>query len=635
MAKGARDVYFDTVKALERRAAALEHIALYARSPAKLEAVLSEILESAMELVGADAGTVYLANPATGQFDFAAARWASLSAAESADREKSLKAAPVKLNEGIVGQVFQNREPVTVPDVTKSAVFRKDVADVAHYEIRNLLAVPLQLDETPLGVLELFNKTPKGVFASSDLELAVSLAHLTALVIDLHRQRAAAKALPTPATKPVEPETPKTNPAAAAELQEARRAVRDAQAQLAETRKLLDAALQVQEQNTRRVKDLGDENERLKAMADAATPPQQMTRLLKSVEPFAFTLSLDRVLKNFMELSARLVNAQAVQVFLWDARAERLSLAASTAAAAGKGVSLAFKKGEGVAGAVAESLEILRVTDVTKEDRFSKSIDEAPGILTRSLLVAPLAAQGRLLGVIELINKKNGGSFLEEDVVGLGGLALMGSAALEKTLLHRELVDAHRSVLGIVADLIETRTALDQGRHERIRALSQALAENLGFREAELRDLDWAALLFNIGLATLPADLTTKKSDLTPAEREALSKVSRVSAAVLNPVPALAEAARLVKHVTERWDGLGDPDRLSAGGIPYGSRVLAVVDAFDALTTGAGGRKTLPPDVALKELESGAGKLFDPACVESFARLYKSGRFKAALNRPK
>ncbi|HNG44511.1 MAG TPA: HD domain-containing phosphohydrolase, partial [Elusimicrobiota bacterium] len=118
-------------------------------------------------------------------------------------------------------------------------------------------------------------------------------------------------------------------------------------------------------------------------------------------------------------------------------------------------------------------------------------------------------------------------------------------------------------------------------------------------------------------------------------EREALSKVSRVSAAVLNPVPALAEAARLVKHVTERWDGLGDPDRLSAGGIPYGSRVLAVVDAFDALTTGAGGRKTLPPDVALKELESGAGKLFDPACVESFARLYKSGRFKAALNRPK
>ena len=133
MAKGARDVYFDTVKALERRAAALEHIALYARSPAKLEAVLSEILESAMELVGADAGTVYLANPATGQFDFAAARWASLSAAESADREKSLKAAPVKLNEGIVGQVFQNREPVTVPDVTKSAVFRKDVADVAHW----------------------------------------------------------------------------------------------------------------------------------------------------------------------------------------------------------------------------------------------------------------------------------------------------------------------------------------------------------------------------------------------------------------------------------------------------------------------------------------------------------------------
>ena len=86
-------------------------------------------------------------------------------------------------------------------------------------------------------------------------------------------------------------------------------------------------------------------------MAEAATPAQQMTRLLRSVEPIAFTLSVDQILKNFAELVGRLVNAQATQIFLWDERAEQFTLAHSTVSSSlNKGLVVAFKKGEGLAG---------------------------------------------------------------------------------------------------------------------------------------------------------------------------------------------------------------------------------------------------------------------------------------------
>jgi len=619
VASGARDIYFDSVKALERRVVSLQQILWYARSSAKVDSILLEILGKVMDWVGADAGALFLANPGTGMFELAAAHWASFSAGESVERRKALQAVPVKLNEGIVGQVYQACEPVSLPDVSKSAVFRTDAADAAQYEIRNLLAVPLALEEGPIGVLELFNKQPKGVFSSADMELALGLAGQIALVVDIHRQRAQAGKAVSEKPEPVRDAAKSAAPPGAqiaGDLQDARRSTRDAQAQAEETRKLLASALQVQDKNAQILRDLTEENERLKPLAEAATPPQRMVRLLKSVEPFAFTLSLEKALKSFLELSARLLDGQAAQVFLWDPGVERLALAASTSPA-GKGLALAFKKGEGAAGAAAQSQETVRVDDAAKDNRFSKTIDESPGTLTRTLVAAPLTVDGRLLGVLEVLNKKEGGVFTEADATGLEGLALLGAAAIDKTLEHRRLLETHRSALGLVADFIETHDAGGGGRHDRLRQLALLLGAALGLKEKELRDTEWGALLFGIGWVALSS-----------TEREALNDVPCLSAEVLGPLPALAEAACVVRHTHERWDGQGRPDRLSGAGIPYGSRILAVVEAFDALTTGFGGGKTFPPDVALKELETGAGKFFDPACVDAFVRLHRAGRLK-------
>jgi HD-GYP domain-containing protein (c-di-GMP phosphodiesterase class II) len=402
-------------------------------------------------------------------------------------------------------------------------------------------------------------------------------------------------------------------------------------AQLQETRRLLETAIQAREQSLRQNQTLTEDLQRAKSLAEGATPAHQMTRLLRSVEPIAFSLSVETVTKNFAELALRLVNAQAIQVFLWDERGERFSLGHSTASSGlAKGIPLSFKKGEGLAGFAADRMELVHVEDVTREDRFSKSIDEVPGILTRTVLAGPLVANGRLVGVIEAINRKDGQSLTGEDGVGLAGLALLGAAALEKALIHRDLAESSRAVLGAVADLIETRGGPAEGRADRVRRWVLLLGEALGVNPKELREVEWAALLYNVGKVTLPVDLLAKHGELLPKDRELLLGVPRVSSDIFRPVPTLAGTMRIVRHVNERWDGQGVPDRLAGEDIPIGSRLIAVVDAYDGLTSGLHGRRALPAEVALKELEICAGKPFDPACVETLLRLGRAGKLQAA-----
>lgn len=619
---GARDILFDSLKALERQTAGLHILSPFTCSTAPKEHVLYDILGKVLELVGADAGSIVLADEPSGFFNFVTLRWTNLPPLQITAKEKALRLFRVPLTEGIVGQVYQTREPVILPDVSKSQTFRKDMADAVSYTVHTLLAVPIQTESQRMGVLELFNKTPRGTFSTQDMELAVGLAHQIAVVLESLRVRETALVSAPPAE--VSPPPPVVPPE---ELLEARRAARDAQAQLGETKSLLETAIQARDQSARRVQMLTEEMEKVKALAEAATPPQQILRLLHSVEPIAFSFSRETVMKNFSELAARLVNAQALQIFLWNEKRQSFFREFSTVPAPlERGIPLVFKKGEGLAGYAGDRMEFVQIEDVTRDDRFSKSIDELPGIMTRSVLVGPLAVNGRLVGVVEAINTKDGPPFSSEDGVALAGMALLGAAALEKVQMYTNLHDTTLSVLAAVADLIETRGLSSMGRADRIRRRVLALGEVMTFLPQDLVDAEWAALLYPLGKVTLPAEILFKQGDLLPKDRDLLMSVPRLSAEVLSPIGSLSGTARIVRHVNERWDGEGGPDRLTGDAIPLGSRVIALVDALEGLTSGGSGRRPLPLDMAFKEIEACVGKQFDPDCVASLRGLIRKGK---------
>ncbi len=177
------------MKALERKASALQQVAQFVTSLDDINNILDQILDKVMEVVDAEGAILAMADRSTGAFYLFNPRWINVPEIEASERENILKKIKVKLKDGIIGQVYQSKEPQLVSDISKFPSYRKDIADLVHYEINNLMAVPLMIDDVCFGVLELSNKKGKVSFTAEDLDLASALSNQIALVLEALRLR--------------------------------------------------------------------------------------------------------------------------------------------------------------------------------------------------------------------------------------------------------------------------------------------------------------------------------------------------------------------------------------------------------------------------------------------------------------
>jgi diguanylate cyclase (GGDEF)-like protein len=154
-----------------------------------------------------------------------------------------------------------------------------------------------------------------------------------------------------------------------------------------------------------------------------------------------------------------------------------------------------------------------------------------------------------------------------------------------------------------------------------VASLAREVARAFGLPAEELDTIVRAAELHDVGKVAVPDAILHKPARLDPAERRIIERHSEVGERILAVAPALRPVARLVRASHERWDGTGYPDGLAGEEIPLGARVVAVCDAFDAMTTDRPYQAGTDADSALEELVRHAGTQFDPAVVAVFARL--------------
>ena len=152
--------------------------------------------------------------------------------------------------------------------------------------------------------------------------------------------------------------------------------------------------------------------------------------------------------------------------------------------------------------------------------------------------------------------------------------------------------------------------------------LAQATAERLGLNDDEAECVRHAAELQDVGKVAIPDAILTKPGPLDPHEWEFIRKHTIIGERIINAAPALGAVARLVRSSHERWDGTGYPDRLGEQDIPLGSRVVGVIDAFDAMTSERPYSPATSPAAALAELRRCAGSQFDPVVVEAFCAVW-------------
>jgi putative nucleotidyltransferase with HDIG domain len=159
-----------------------------------------------------------------------------------------------------------------------------------------------------------------------------------------------------------------------------------------------------------------------------------------------------------------------------------------------------------------------------------------------------------------------------------------------------------------------------------------AIAKRVGMA-SEALDIERAGLLHDIGKIGVPEALLLKPSTLTPEEFRQVQEHSVMGARIIESMPFLKEAVVPVLYHHEHWDGNGYPDGLTAEEIPKGARVLAVADAFDAMTTDRPYRKAMTVDQATYQLRLGSGIQFDPECVEALLALLDDGTLSPRRHR--
>lgn len=172
--------------------------------------------------------------------------------------------------------------------------------------------------------------------------------------------------------------------------------------------------------------------------------------------------------------------------------------------------------------------------------------------------------------------------------------------------------------LGTLQALVATVDAKDSytARHSiSVANYATAIASRLGYDQAELADIERAALLHDVGKIGTPEAILLKPAKLDAAEFAVMSEHSEAGGHIIESVPSLAHLMPVIRGHHERWDGSGYPDGLVGEDVPQAARILAVADAFDAMTSARPYREPISVDAARAELLSCSGRQFDPGAV--------------------
>lgn len=194
-----------------------------------------------------------------------------------------------------------------------------------------------------------------------------------------------------------------------------------------------------------------------------------------------------------------------------------------------------------------------------------------------------------------------------------------GLADLRQT--HKEMQGHFLEVTKTLIMALETKDEYTAGHMERVSRYSTRLAEMLDLSKEAQEAIREAALLHDIGKIGLPDQVLHKVGPLTKEEIGIIKQHLAIGAKILEPMKFFRPITTLIYHHHERYDGKGYPHGLTGEFIPNGAQVIAIADAFDAMTTNRGYNKPFSVQEALTELKKGAGSQFNPIYVEKFSSL--------------
>ena len=293
------------------------------------------------------------------------------------------------------------------------------------------------------------------------------------------------------------------------------------------------------------------------------------------------------------------------------------------------------------------TLEKVQIKDVSKIDSFVPKY-ELKEFDVKSLAIVPMHNNAHIVGVIVIENYKEkmikrAYMDLLETIGRLFGTSMHLQKTIEETdsLINDEEVFAedlqHKRAeltaligdLGIqqqafvqkLAKAVDEKGQYKVAHSQNTADLSKKLCKQLGLNEKTTDLIYYAGLLQNIGKITLPESLFSNKGKLSKEEWEKLQNHPNVGVNLLMNINFLSEVIPYIHYHKERWDGRGEPEGLKGNSIPFGSRIIAVADAYTAMTSDRSYRKAMAKDEALKVIKDEAGIKWDPTVVNALFKI--------------
>ena len=366
-------------------------------------------------------------------------------------------------------------------------------------------------------------------------------------------------------------------------------------------------------------------------------------------EAIATSLSVDKVLDLVLEATLDAVGTDVVSLLLEDPHRE------------GRFIERMRKVSERLSPDVtAPMLKLDEVLPVFREDRpllvhgnranqFLDQPHEPLGRQVVSFCSIPLKLKGRIIGMLNVYSYTRGAKFSEGQRKMLYVLGSRAAVSIENARLYENLVDANKdltaanvsleenfqqTIIGF-AHALEESDRYTRGHSERVSMYARLIAIGLRLSEPDIATVVKVGLMHDVGKIGIRNDKLNKPGKLTPEELAMFRSHPAKGKRILEPIPFMRDIVPGCYCHHEAWDGSGYPQGLMSDHIPLIGRVVAIADAYDAMTSDRAYRKALPHEIACGELERCSGVQFDPEIVPVFlAQIEEFRRVEAAASRP-
>lgn len=277
---------------------------------------------------------------------------------------------------------------------------------------------------------------------------------------------------------------------------------------------------------------------------------------------------------------------------------------------------------------VIENCKPLLIVDIKQTPEFDTF--SALGYERKTLICAPLITKDEIIGTITVVNKLDNSTYNHEELELLTTIAAQASIAIKNAKLYDDQQKTYLNTIQALVSAIEASDSYTRGHSERVTRYSLELAKKLDLPQERLKVIERAAILHDIGKIGIDLTLLHKEGRLTPDDINDLQQHPTIGMKILEPIEFLQDVRLCIGQHHERYDGQGYPNSVPASELLLESRILAIADAFDAMTSDRPYRKALSVEVAIKELYDNSGSQFDPELVPHFVELLNNSHVPPA-----